>query len=367
LAGQAAIARDASTSWLNPAGLTRLEGTQAMLGLQPFTLNVEFDPSFGTTTTGGDGGDAGDWALGGSAYLSHQLNDDMTFGFSVTVPWGVGLDYDNNWVGRYFVTEVDLIVLNLQPALGVRVNDWFSFGVGLDIQYADFEQDIAVNRPFKSDGKVGISGDNWEVGATIGLLFEPSETTRFGVRYRTEMDHDLSGDFTALQTRDVSSGLTLPQSVVASVYHELNDKWAIMGDVGWTDWSAFDRTVITVNFNDPKSVEIDRNFKDTWNAGLGVHYRPDDRWLLMTGISYVSSAVDNEDRTPDIPVDRQWRYSAGFEYTWSEKIRVGMYYTYIDMGDNKINNRLNPLSGRLVGDYGTAEAHLIGLFASFEF
>ena len=98
-----------------------------------------------------------------------------------------------------------------------------------------------------------------------------------------------------------------------------------------------------------------------------MHYRPADRWLLMAGVSYVSSAVDNENRTPDIPVDEQWRYSVGFEYEWSEKIRVGMYYSYVDLGTNKIDNQLNALSGRLVGDYDTAVVHLIGLFASFEF
>ena len=33
--------------------------------------------------------------------------------------------------------------------------------------------------------------------------------------------------------------MTVPQSVMVSVYHALNDKWAVMADLGWQDWSEF--------------------------------------------------------------------------------------------------------------------------------
>ena len=52
LAGQAAVARDASTAWLNPAGLTRINETQLLAGAQVINLSVEFDPDSRTTTTG---------------------------------------------------------------------------------------------------------------------------------------------------------------------------------------------------------------------------------------------------------------------------------------------------------------------------
>ena len=78
--GQAAMALDASTAWLNNAGLTRIEGTQLITALMPFELNLEFNPGAGTTVAGNDGGNAGDWIPGGSFYLSHQLDDVTTFG-----------------------------------------------------------------------------------------------------------------------------------------------------------------------------------------------------------------------------------------------------------------------------------------------
>ncbi len=56
--GQAAVARDASTAWLNPAGLTRIGKTELLAGAQVLNLSLAFDPDARTTTTGSNGGDA---------------------------------------------------------------------------------------------------------------------------------------------------------------------------------------------------------------------------------------------------------------------------------------------------------------------
>lgn len=55
---------------VKPAGLTRIDETQLLAGAQVINLSVEFDPDSRTTTTGSDGGDAGDTFLAGSFYLA---------------------------------------------------------------------------------------------------------------------------------------------------------------------------------------------------------------------------------------------------------------------------------------------------------
>ncbi len=364
-AGQVAVARDAATAWLNPAGLTRLENFELLSAVQIINLKVEFDSDPRTTTTGSDGGDAGDWVLGGSLYMAVPLGDRFTFGASVTAPYGLPLDYKSDWVGRYFATELELLVLNIEPAIGFKINDWLSVGAGLDFQYADFEQDVKV--PIGgTDFTASIHGDNWEVGASIGVLIEPSESTRFGLRYRTEMDHSLDGDLQTIGSLSTSASLTIPQSLTFSAYHELNEQWALMADVGWTDWSAFARTRINIDtrFATPIEKDIPRNWDDTWNVGFGAHYRFAEDWLLMSGVSYVSSAVDDKDRTPDIPVDEQWRISFGLEHQTSAKFRWGLTYTFAYLGDNDID--ATNLAGRVVGDYDTP-LHMIGLYGAWTF
>jgi long-chain fatty acid transport protein len=117
------VARDASTAWLNPAGLTRLGETQLLAGAQVLNLSMEFDPNSRTTTTGSDGGDAGDTFFAGSFYLAVPVNERMTLGASLTTPYGLPLEYKSDWVGRSFGTELELITINIEPSLGFRVND----------------------------------------------------------------------------------------------------------------------------------------------------------------------------------------------------------------------------------------------------
>ena len=60
-AGYAARAQDASTVFTNPAGMSRLEKSQVLGGLQALYGNVEFSPNSATTVSGGDGGVAVGW------------------------------------------------------------------------------------------------------------------------------------------------------------------------------------------------------------------------------------------------------------------------------------------------------------------
>ena len=361
-AGSAAVARDAQTAWLNPAGMTRLDGPEVMASLMPFFVELQFNPSSQTTVSGTDGGNQGGWLAAGGVFVAVPVHERAALGLSVTSPAGLIIDPDDAWVGRSWTTESKLAVINIEPSVGVRLSDQWSLGAGVDVQYITFEQKLVgplLGTP------LDIDGTNWGVGFSLSALWEPLETTRVGVRYRSQVDHDLSGDFTLFGgTAPVSTSFTLPMSVTVSAYHEFSHMVALLADVGWTDWSAFDRNVIT--FTGPgAAVELPRNFQDTWTISLGSHIRPADKWLAMVGAGYTSSAVDDADRTPDLPVVQQVRASLGLEYQLAERWKVGGNYTFLWLGNNELD-QTRPLSGRIAGDYD-AHAHLIGLYGSATF
>ncbi len=361
-AGSAAIASDAETAWLNPAGMTRLERPEAMLTLMPFGIQTEFDSSSKTNLMGGDGGDQGSWAPAGAIYAAVPVHDRVALGFSITSPGGAILDPDDDWVGRTWMTEVELLMINLEPSIGFRINDQWSIGAGLDVQYVTFEQKLRT--PIRGN-RVKIDGDSWDVGFSFSALWEASETTRIGARYRSEVDHSLSGDLTVNAGEpSISTSFTMPQSVTVSLYEQFTETVAGMADFGWTDWSAYDRNVISFDDNDA-TVELPRGFRDTWTASVGVHIRPAEDWLVMLGTGYVSSPVRDTRRTPDLPVDQQVRGSIGLDYSCGENWRFGGNYTFAWLGENKIDQS-GPLNRRLVGDY-EAFAHVIGLYGSYKF
>ena len=93
--------------------------------------------------------------------------------------------------------------------------------------------------------------------------------------------------------------------------------------------------------------------------------RPSEDWLIMFGGSYVSSAVSDANRTPDLPVDEQVRLATGVEYQINEKWKVGANYTFAWLGNNDID-QTSPIAGRVAGDYD-AFAHIFGLYGQVTF
>ncbi len=87
----------------------------------------------------------------------------------------------------------------------------------------------------------------------------------------------------------------------------------------------------------------------------------------MSGFAYDSSPVDNEDRTPDMPLDRQLRYAIGAQYEYSNDITISAAYELMDGGDAKINQDQGPLTGELKGEYDPNQIHFFNINASWRF
>lgn len=141
---------------------------------------------------------------------------------------------------------------------------------------------------------------------------------------------------------NVNTKVPLVQWARVGFYHEVNKKFALLATVGWEDWSELDSVNISVNAG---SADVPRNWKDTWKFAGGIHYRPTNKWLLQCGIAYDTSAVEKDDRTPDMPVDRQIRYATGAQYDLRENLNLGGSVELVDFGSAEINNSL------LIGDY----------------
>ncbi len=343
-AGANAVAADASTSLHNPAGMTRIKGNQIM-GTGGFLYSrIEFDPDSDTPIPGGDGGSAGSMAPIVGGFYVHSLSDRWKLGANLITITGSVLDYDEDWTGRYLSTEVNLLTVTFYPSIAYQVNSWLSVGGGPQVMYADLEMKLKAPPP-NGTGEVTIDGDDTAFGFGLGALFEVSERTRFGVIYQSEIEPEFDGDVELDPIGiDFASDteITLAQFIRVSGYHELNDQWALLGTVGWEDWSAFDK----INLSTGRGTRnIPRNWEDTWKFAAGIHYRPVDRWLLQVGFAYDTSPVDSEDRTPDMPVDRQIRYATGIQYQWREQLSAGAQFVYADYGRAKIDNPL------LKGDY----------------
>jgi long-chain fatty acid transport protein len=364
-AGAEAVADDASTSFSfhNPAGMTRLDGNQVSLGAGVLVGETKFDTASGTPFAGGNGGDQAGWAplLGSHGVFS--VSDDLKLGMSVFSISGAALDPDNGWSGRYQLQKIELLTLTANPSVAYRVNDWLSLAGGLTVMYATIDYKLAA--PPGGSGQVEIDGDDWAFGYNFGALLELSPRTRVGVTYVSKVEPKFSGDLEI----DLGGGpgfsassdleFTFPQLVRVGAYHELNDKWALLGTVGWEDWSNFDELLVSTSAG---GASIPTKWKDTYHLSGGVHYRPTEDWLLQAGIAYDTSPVSDGNRTADLPVDRQIRYAIGAQYQWSERMTLGGAFEYIDLGNGRIDN-----PAVLEGDYEDNHIFMIALNLGYKF
>ncbi len=378
-AGRGATAADASVAMFNPAGMTKLDRSQLFTGIQGSWLDVKFDVDE-STFGGGDGGNAGDFIPAGSMAYVYSVNPKLKLGVSAASFFGLGIEYDEDWAGRYFVQEASFLTFVISPGIGYRINKWLSLGGGATVLYSKLDQKTAINNqltdPGVPDGEIKIDDDDLGYGFNLGILIEPREDLRFSLTYRSKVEVEFKDvveikgigpnlqallDLIGVTSEKVDLEMELPQEVLISGYYDLTDKVALVASAGWQDWSNFGKSTLTLRSTNTTSFEADRNFKDTWHAAIGARYRFAEPWLWSVGFAYDSSPVDDEDRTPDMPLDRQIRLATGLQYDWNENVTIGGAYTYIDLGDAEIDQQGGPLQGNLKGDYKTNHVHTLAL------
>ena len=385
-AGRAALAADASTAGTNPAGMTRLDRSQLLSAVQGLYVNSRFDTKL-SGFGGGDGGNAGGFVPSGSLHYVHRVTDDFRLGISAGSYFGLGVDYGDDWAGRYYTTKAEMLTMGVNPTAGYRVNRWLSVGAGVGVVYATLDQKTAVNNeatdPGFGDGELKLDADDVGYNFNLGILVSPWSGTRFGLTYRSEVDLEFEDaaslknigpnlqnalDASGIAGSKVDIGMTIPQALMLSGYHQLSPRWAIMGNIGWQDWSKFGKQELTLRSATSTTFLQDLEYDDTWHFALGSQYRFSDSWLWSVGFAYDTSPLDEfNNRTPDLPLDRQIRIGTGIQYDWNEDVTVGAAYEYADFGKAEISQTGGPLQGPLKGEYDTNVIHFFAVNLIWKF
>ena len=359
-AGGAASAEDASTVFFNPAGMTRLSGTQLSVVMHAIKPTVRFSNAASVAAAGrplgGNGGDAGNWTPVPNFYYVTELSQNLRAGLGISSPFGLKTEYDPSWMGRFQAIKSDLKTININPALAYKINDQLSVGAGLNAQYISAELTNAVYLGAGSEGQAKVKGDDWSVGYNLGVLYELNPATRFGLAYRSDVRHKLEGDvtFTGVPAPNgpISAEITLPETVSLSGFHQINPQWAMMGDITWTRWNRFQELRIVRNTGITVGQPTIENWDDTYRFALGASYQQSKQLKLRGGIAHDQSPVSDAYRTARIPdADRTW-LTVGATYQLSAKSSMDFGYAHIFVANATINNNNpSPTPGKLVGSY----------------
>ena len=225
-AGVGVDGTDVGGMYYNPATMTLHPGTQIQAGFVGIGLNLDY---------AGDDGSSANGRFHPQAiphgYISHQINDSTWIGLSLTVPFGMGTDYDSDWAESQRGIKATILTFDLNPNVAWKISDKVSVGAGVSIQYAaaDLKTRMALSQSPEVSaaagqanaalgamaGKTGLVSDNalkagldntyvkseidadsWAWGFNFGVMWSPLENLRFGASYRSKIKHEADGDLT---------------------------------------------------------------------------------------------------------------------------------------------------------------------------
>ena len=387
-AGVGVDGTDLSGVYYNPATMTLHPGTQIQAGVVAVGLDLAYEGNDGTT----ENGQYNTQPIP-HGYISHQLNDSMWIGLAMTVPFGMGTEYDDNWALAYKGISAEVLTFDFNPNVAWKVSDKLSLGAGMSIQYAAADLKMKENlqgqigMPVTVDGE--IDADSWAWGFNVGLMWSPLENLRFGLSYRSKVNHHADGDFTLnnprlqdqpfggidqmMGTFDGKASLSAPAWAMATAAWDVNELLSLYATFRWTDWSSFDTLRIKSSglalLGGAKTVE--NHWQDTYLVSVGADLRFTNWWTFRAGIGYETSAVDDPKyRTAIIPdADRLWlALGSSFHATKNMQIDVSAAWLH-GVGERNLwtTDGSDGKTPEKAGKFEDLDAYLFGVQLVYKF
>ncbi len=394
-AGYNVRAQDAATVFTNPAGMTRLDGTQILAAGQLDYSNLTFSPGAGTSPGLGsdDGGKAfGSDGLffGGGGFFSYSVSPDLKLGFAMTGNFGAPMKYNDNWVGRYYVQEATLVGLSFVPAISYKVTSKLSLGGSVTAMNGIYRNKVAINNvdPRYGDGQLKMDDNAWGWGVNLGVLYEFTEATRFGLTWNSQVNLNFGAqaefsnlapgiqkllDRRGMTNSTINVDINVPQQLMGSIFSQVTDRWAVLGSIGWQQWSKFGQVMFGIEDTlNPTSLTQELDFKDTWHLAAGAQYRISAPWLLNFGMAYDSDFQDGSSVSPMLPANSAWRFGAGIENQVSKMFKWGVAAEYLYGGslDTNLQSQVPAVLGSrgdLVGSYDNIGTLFASVYFSWTF
>jgi long-chain fatty acid transport protein len=200
-----------------------------------------------------------------------------------------------------------------------------------------------------------------------------------GGLYRTKSDVDVEGTIrfkniaNPIENRITSNlnnakiSFDYPQVIRLGLKYDATANLTLFADFDWEDWSQFSENTLSVDGTGPITIveTIERNWKDTYHVGLGMFYELGENHHLSAGVAYDTSPVDDKDRTIDLPLDEQLKFSFGYakrgESKWGHAISASALW----LGDGEVDQVAQ--GARFKGEFDTNWMFIIGANLQYRF
>ncbi|HMB52403.1 MAG TPA: outer membrane protein transport protein [Thermoanaerobaculia bacterium] len=356
--------------YLNPALLTEIEGHDFEFGIElvdsqaavESTVQTPFGAFSGRTEDETDLSPVPSfaWARG------PKDGGNVAFGMAFLGLAGFGTDYPQDSSNP---------ILNPQPAgfgavyssykflkipfgVGWRVNDELSLGFSFNAGAATLEA-----RPFGGvapdcSGPTtcffpGLNEDSaFGFGATVGLLWKPSDVWAFGVAYNTEMSFD-AFDWNTTHAnpnlpnfgtaRSDEFTVDTPQTFTAGLAFTPNPRWRVAFDGRWINYE--DTEGFESGFNPMTGAAAGLGWDDIYVFALGVEFAATPNVTLRGGWNRSDAAVSESSAFQNVasPALFEDHLTLGLGWQAYEELQVNLGYYHVFEND---------VTGAFVGPFG---------------
>lgn len=269
----------------------------------------------------------------------------LKLGLAAYTPFGSTIEWEENWIGRFAVTRLQLKSIFIQPTISYRFADNIGFGAGLVISSGSvtLQKDIPIQYDNGTFANAELSGSATSFGFNAGIYYEPNPKLSIGLNYRSKITMKVENGqaiFNVPASLDTSfpdgvfsSSLPLPQVITLGFGSKVNSKLSFALDLNHVSWNAYDTLAFdyqqnTSSLEDTKSP---RHYKNIIAIRLGSSYKLSKKLELRGGFGFALSPVQDGYVTPETPDGTRYNFTTGIGYKFNKHFSMDFSFLYVQV------------------------------------
>jgi long-chain fatty acid transport protein len=363
-----AVANDFSAIYWNPAGAALFD--RPLAGFQVFDLIPTETYRYAPYV---DAHSERAHVFGGLVSYYQPISSRVVVGFGISTPSGLGGQWrDGDFAaysgGIFYKWASKIGFVSFTPLVAVKLSEAVSVGATFHLNYAKSDMSTiagAIEMPQTPGVRVDLGQyeeklSGWGFGATLGALFEPSETISLGLTLRTPSAITFKGTgmtsrfplYDVSGTSDMERTFTWPLCIAGGVaFHPLS-QLLITADIQWSQWSKLDKNITLYKdafwqelWAAEGYTEILMAWEDKTQIRFGAEYTLNPGLALRAGYCHDPAPSPDETMNVLLPsfsfntftfgvgfaVSSEWKIDAGLEYM-AGKDRIIEYSGHNDPG-----------------------------------
>ena len=351
---------DPSAVYINPAGLTEIEGNE-VLGDLNYINNISSVTNSGRRSVNKKDDNFIPTLFGNY----HIPGTDLTAGIGLYAPFGLSVSYDSDSFTRFASIETKLKTFYITPSIAWRPLPYLSVGGGVSFVHSSavLSQAVFLGGP---EGRLRITDSDDAFAYNLGIIVKPLSQVKVGLTYRSRVDLSFNNADVAFFDSPITGGaataarakgihVPLPPVISTGINWMIDPAWSVEFAYDFTRWSEFQS--INARFSPflpalggavaIPGFSIPENWRNTSTLRFGTAYQLLESLQLRGGMILDQTPIPNSTLGPGIPGADWLTVTGGIGYTW-QRFKVDLGYMAVFYKNRTVNNNVleggNPLN-----------------------